>query len=723
MSHGRTQLSKIGIMHRFVFTACLSLLLFDKNPSASEYSIVSFAKNGTLKMLYDNRMYPQAVELGQDVYFVWRGENGYPFVNSFNPTTRLLGKAHMLLFGKEDTINKKRYRNDHHYAPVIWTDARGHLHTLFGCHRTPGVHLVSVKTKDHIQWRIGTRIAPSISYPKVHQIYGGKTLIYYRDEGHLGYWQYRISEDHGETWEARDQPLVDMNAPPHDATHASHAGSYHTTRVSADGKTLHVAFVWKMENELPNTRYAQTLHDHTRRHNLYYLKLNLPSGKAYNFEGRELTLPVNKSQADHHCLIWDTQERVASVGPSIGLDQKGNPVMLLPVSEHTPYACKFYLLRRENNKWTKTSITKTSHPFNSSHLRHNADGSLQAWLISGHGESIAEDDMNRYGWGDRIEEWKSDITGKNWAQVNNITPKPNHRYQNIQFVSTADGNIASDMLLFYGWKPTANNGVGYFWQANTTNNLAKEQLIAWCIVPFDAKKRGPAERVEMLKRLGLNRVAYDWRAQHVNEFEEEILEYKKHGMEFFAFWSVHEEAFRLFKKHKIHPQIWQTLPNPKADVREAQVAATAKAMLPLVERTKKLGCKLGLYNHGGWGGEPVNLVTVCKYLHKHHDAKHVGIVYNLHHGHGHIADFKQSLKLMQPYLHCLNLNGMNEGAQPKILQLGRGKHEANMIATIRKSGYTGPIGILDHRSDTDTEIALRENLEGLKKVLELQVDK
>ena len=72
---------------------------------------------------------------------------------------------------------------------------------------------------------------------------------------------------------------------------------------------------------------------------------------------------------------------------------------------------------------------------------------------------------------------------------------------------------------------------------------------------------------------------------------------------------------------------------------------------------------------------------------------------------------------MQPYLHCINLNGMNEGAKPKILQLGRGKHEAAMIATIRKSGYTGPIGILDHRNDTDTEIALKENLEGLQKIL------
>ena len=252
---------------------------------------------------------------------------------------------------------------------------------------------------------------------------------------------------------------------------------------------------------------------------------------------------------------------------------------------------------------------------------------------------------------------------------------------------------------------------------NAADNFAKDKLVAWCIVPFDAKQRGSAERAVMLKKLGLKRVAYDWRTQHVKEFEEEILQYKKHGLEFFAFWKGHEEAFRLFEKHKIHPQIWHTLRSPQADSQEARVAAAAQTMLPLVQRTKELGCELGLYNHGGWGGDPANLVAVCQYLRKHHNAKHVGIVYNLHHGHGHIADWEKSLHHMKPYLLCLNLNGMNDGAEPKILQLGRGQHEATMITAIRKSGYGGPIGILDHRNDTDTEIALKENLEGLQKIL------
>ena len=40
--------------------------------------------------------------------------------------------------------------------------------------------------------------------------------------------------------------------------------------------------------------------------------------------------------------------------------------------------------------------------------------------------------------------------------------------------------------------------------------LAMDNLVAWCIVPFDAKNRGPAERVEMLKNLGFKKYAYDW---------------------------------------------------------------------------------------------------------------------------------------------------------------------------------------------------------------------
>ena len=39
----------------------------------------------------------------------------------------------------------------------------------------------------------------------------------------------------------------------------------------------------------------------------------------------------------------------------------------------------------------------------------------------------------------------------------------------------------------------------------------KPNLAAWCIVPFDAQKRSPEARAEMVAKMGLTKIAYDWR--------------------------------------------------------------------------------------------------------------------------------------------------------------------------------------------------------------------
>ena len=246
--------------------------------------------------------------------------------------------------------------------------------------------------------------------------------------------------------------------------------------------------------------------------------------------------------------------------------------------------------------------------------------------------------------------------------------------------------------------------------------FARENLVAWCIVPFDSLKRGPDARAAMVRGLGLTRVAYDWRAEHVSQFEEEILAYRKHGLEFLAFWGVHEEAFRLFAKHQLRPQIWLTAPSPAGDLPpEEKIRQAAARLLPVVERTRQAGLPLGLYNHGGWGGEPENLVAVCAHLRRHHGAGHVGIVYNQHHGHAHVDRFAAALAAMKPYLLCLNLNGLTrDGDQRglKIQPLGQGELDLPMLRIIAASGYRGPLGIIGHTQD-DVELRLRDNLEGL----------
>ncbi len=247
--------------------------------------------------------------------------------------------------------------------------------------------------------------------------------------------------------------------------------------------------------------------------------------------------------------------------------------------------------------------------------------------------------------------------------------------------------------------------------------FAKSNLVAWCIVPFDAANRNCQQRAEMLQRLGIRRFAYDWREQHVPTFEQEIVELKKRSIEYFAFWAFHPDIVPLVSNHHITPQFWVMIPAAAGANQDARVEAAAKELKAMVDKTRELGCKLGLYNHGGWGGEPANMVAVVERLRREGNAEHVGVVYNFHHGHGHIGDFPQVLNAMKPYLLCLNLNGMNDGANPLILPIGAGRHERAMMEAVKRSGYAGPIGILGHRENVDAEVSLKQNLDGMKKVL------
>ena len=251
-------------------------------------------------------------------------------------------------------------------------------------------------------------------------------------------------------------------------------------------------------------------------------------------------------------------------------------------------------------------------------------------------------------------------------------------------------------------------------------NFTRANLIAWCIVPFDAKQRGPEERAAMVRQLGLRRVAYDWRTEHIPTFEREVQAYQKHGIEFFAFWRWHDDLEPLIERYGINPQIWQTCQTIDHGSREEKIDAAIDRLRPLVEKTRRHGLSLGLYNHGGWGGEPKNMVAVCRRLWRDFDADHVGIVYNFHHGHAHVEGFRQHLRQMLPYLLCVNLNGMQDLSDPedprdknKIMSVGAGKYESEMIRTLIGSGYEGPIGVIGHRREFDVEQVLRNNIKGL----------
>src|SRR5579863_9672288 len=80
--------------------------------------------------------------------------------------------------------------------------------------------------------------------------------------------------------------------------------------------------------------------------------------------------------------------------------------------------------------------------------------------------------------------------------------------------------------------------------ARAADLFDRDNLVAWCIVPFDARKRGPEERAAMLRRLGFSRLAYDWRAEHVPSFDAELDALARHGIALEAFWVAPGELNR-----------------------------------------------------------------------------------------------------------------------------------------------------------------------------------
>lgn len=255
--------------------------------------------------------------------------------------------------------------------------------------------------------------------------------------------------------------------------------------------------------------------------------------------------------------------------------------------------------------------------------------------------------------------------------------------------------------------------------------FARDNLVAWCIVPFDAAKRGPAERAEMLQRLGIKMLAYDWREKDIPTFDQEADELAKRGIELQAFWlssGLNPESDRnvaavldFLRRRKIRTQIWYFVSAAKDLApmsQEQKIDAVARAVGYLAREAAKFGASVGIYNHGGWTGEPENQIEVIRKL----GLKNVGIVYNFHHGREHMARFPEMFVRMKPYLYCVNLNGMKEGG-PMILPIGEGDRESEMLRVIRRTNYTGPIGILNHREAVDAEAGLKQNMDGLKRLL------
>jgi hypothetical protein len=256
--------------------------------------------------------------------------------------------------------------------------------------------------------------------------------------------------------------------------------------------------------------------------------------------------------------------------------------------------------------------------------------------------------------------------------------------------------------------------------------FSMDNLVAWCIIPYDNQNRTPQERAEMLNEFGFTKMAYDWRSEHLPQLPEEIQTLREHNIELSSVWlwidqrasdgflPEHEFIFETLVNEEVSTRIWIGMhTNFYEDLSDDdKVQHVAEMVQRIHERAQASGSSVSLYTHQGWLGIPENQVRVIEAT----GIEEIGIVFNFHHGHAQIDRFDEALNIMMPWLETVNLNGMEkEGAH--ILDIGKGDYEKAMIEALIASGYSGNIGIIGHTYDEDVHEVLERNLEGLWEVL------
>ena len=301
----------------------------------------------------------------------------------------------------------------------------------------------------------------------------------------------------------------------------------------------------------------------------------------------------------------------------------------------------------------------------------------------------------------------------------------------------------------------------------------RDNLFAWCVVPFDAKKRSPEERAQMLERLGFRHFAYDWREKDVPTFDVEIEALKRHGIDLLAWWfpfdagdPLAKDTLETFKRHNVHPQLWviqslrglpktqqdwaKVLPaglsmpqtkeefdqlseKDKAEIQRVQketfervnrltktpeeqaqrVKDEADRIQALVKLAAPYGCKVELYNHNGWFGMEENQLAVIRRL-KELGVTDVGMVYNFSHARDDLHDdsknFPELWNKIKEHVVAVNITGMHwEG---KEVYPSQGDSEFEMMRTIQESGWKGPVGLIAEKGG-DAEVTLRNYMIGL----------
>ena len=262
-------------------------------------------------------------------------------------------------------------------------------------------------------------------------------------------------------------------------------------------------------------------------------------------------------------------------------------------------------------------------------------------------------------------------------------------------------------------------------EQNNDSLFKVEEVAPWCILGFDILDRTPTQRIEMLKELGFTKYGYNRGKGTFDEMKEEFALAKQNNIEItsvFLWLNAKRDSLNKLSpanqtllnnlrevEHK--PTIWVSFSgNYFEHIGQDQSVELAIKMITYVKSlADELSCKLALYNHHGWFGNPFNQLEILEKL----GDKSLTMVYNFHHAQEYIDRFPEIAEKITPHLSYVNLNGVKKEG-PQIIAVGEGDAELDMIRELIGQGYKGPWGILGHIKTEDVKKVLEKNISGLK---------
>ena len=228
----------------------------------------------------------------------------------------------------------------------------------------------------------------------------------------------------------------------------------------------------------------------------------------------------------------------------------------------------------------------------------------------------------------------------------------------------------------------------------------------------------------MIKDLGFTKYAYDWRDRHLKDAKAELIIAKENNIKILSVWLwlnpkrdsiyklnlANEKIFNIVEELNLKTTFWVGLSESffKNLNNDESIELTTQLIKFIANKANSIDCNVALYNHKGWFGNPLNQLEIIKAL----PNQNLSLVYNFHHGLQHIDDFNKIATKIAPHLSAVNLNGMKKEGE-KILPIGKGIYEKEMIRILQKNGFTGPWGILGHVEGEDVKSILINNIEGL----------